>query len=195
MSDSDQFMQSINAFVDKYQNNAETVVKVASMRILAKLVDISPVGNPELWKVNKTAREYNDAVFEHNEILKQDPTNLTPKRRWLKKRMRVNDSMDYYKPPGYTGGAFRGNWQVSFDSPAEGETGRIDKNGNMTKAVGNLMIDSFKVGMKAIYFTNNRPYAYKLEFGHSSQAPNGMIRITAEEAASMFREAIAEVKK
>ncbi|MCW7764309.1 hypothetical protein [Photorhabdus luminescens] len=195
MSDSDQFMQSINAFVDKYQSNAETVVKVASMRILAKLVDISPVGNPELWKVNKTAREYNDAVFEHNEILKQDPTNLTPKRRWLKKRMRVNDSMDYYKPPGYTGGAFRGNWQVSFDSSAEGETGRIDKNGNMTKAIGNLMIDQFKVGMKAIYFTNNRPYAYKLEFGHSSQAPNGMIRITAEEAASMFREAIAEVRK
>lgn len=195
MSDSNQFMQAINAFVDKYQRNAETVVKVASMRILAKLVDISPVGNPELWKVNKTAKDYNEAVFEHNEMLKLDPDNLTPKRKWLKKRARVNDSMDYYKPPGYTGGAFRGNWQVSFNEPAEGETHRIDKKGNMTKAVGNLMIDQFKVGMKAIYFTNNRPYAYKLEFGHSSQAPNGMIRITAEEAASMFRDAAAEVNK
>lgn len=101
---SDQFMKSINLFIDKSNANIETVVKNTGFKILAKLVDMSPVGNPELWEVNRVASNYNKAVFEHNEYLKQDPNNLTPKRRQLKKRVRVNDSMDIYVPPGYTGG-------------------------------------------------------------------------------------------
>lgn len=89
---SDQFMKSINIFIDKSNANIETVVKNTGFKILAKLVDMSPVGNPELWEVNRVASNYNKAVFEHNEYLKQDPNNLTPKRRQLKKRVRVNDS-------------------------------------------------------------------------------------------------------
>ncbi len=103
--------------------------------------------------------------------------------------------MDVKAPAGYTGGRFRGNWQVSLDVQQEGETGRKDPNGNITIAVGNYMIEQFKVGTKAIYFTNNVPYAYPLEFGHSSQAPSGMIRITAEDAVKYFTEAANEVNK
>ena len=103
--------------------------------------------------------------------------------------------MDVKAPAGYTGGRFRGNWQVGLDVQPDGETGRIDKSGNMTMAVGNYMLEQFKVGTKAIYFTNNVPYAYRLEFGHSSQAPNGMIRITAEDAVKYFTEAANEVNK
>ncbi|ATC78215.1 MULTISPECIES: hypothetical protein [Proteus] len=191
---SDQFMRSINLFIDKSNADIETVVRKTSIQILARLVDMSPVGNPELWEVNRVASNYNKAVFEHNEYLKQDPNNLTPKRRQLKKRVRVNDSMDIYVPHGYTGGRFRGNWQVSFDAPAEGETGRIDKSGNMTKALGNVVIEQFKVGMKAIYFTNNVPYAYRLEMGHSKQAPNGMVAVTAEEFSQFFNSAVSETK-
>lgn len=101
---SDQFMRSINLFIDKSNADIETVVRKTSIQILARLVDMSPVGNPELWEVNRVASNYNKAVFEHNEYLKQDPNNLTPKRRQLKKRVRVNGSMDIYVPPGYTGG-------------------------------------------------------------------------------------------
>lgn len=191
---SDQFMKSINLFIDKANENIETVVRKTSIQILARLVDMSPVGNPELWEVNRVASNYNKAVFEHNEYLKQDPNNLTPKKRQLKKRVRVNDSMDIYIPPGYTGGRFRGNWQVSFDTPAEGETARIDKSGNITKALGNVVIEQFKVGMNAIYFTNNVPYAYRLEMGHSKQAPSGMVAITAVEASKMFNSAVSETK-
>ncbi|WP_265497902.1 hypothetical protein [Providencia rustigianii] len=190
----DSFMKSVNLFVEKSQSDMEAVVKKTGVKILAQLVQMSPVGNPELWEVNQTAVSYNQTVFEHNEELRKDPNNLTLKRRQLKKRVRVNDSMDIKAPPGYTGGRFRGNWQVTFDVPADGETGRVDKSGNMTKAVGNYVLEQFKVGMNAIYFTNNVPYAYRLEMGHSRQAPNGMIAITAENVGKFFRDAIVEMK-
>lgn len=65
----------------------------------------------------------------------------------------------------------------------------------MTMAVGNMVLEQFKVGAKAIYFVNNVPYAYRLEVeGHSQQAPNGMIRIVAKDAPAILKEAIQEVK-
>ncbi|MEQ4625163.1 hypothetical protein [Providencia manganoxydans] len=191
---SQSFMRSINLFVDNAHADMEAVVKKTGFKILAQLVQMSPVGNPELWEVNQVAVDYNRAVFEYNEELRKDPHNLTPKKRQLKKRVRVNDSMDIKAPLGYTGGRFRGNWQVTFNSPADGETGRIDKSGRMTVSMGNYVLEHFKVGMKAIYFTNNVPYAYPLEMGHSKQAPNGMVAITAENVSQFVREAIAEVK-
>ncbi|WP_145603591.1 hypothetical protein [Yersinia intermedia] len=194
MADNSSFMASINAFIEKGKRNQELVVQKAGIKILNRLVTMSPVGNPDLWATNNTAVSYNDAVFEHNEELKKDSANLTKTGR-LKKRARVTDSMDVKAPAGYTGGRFRGNWQVGLDIQPDGETGRIDKSGNMTMAVGNYMLEQFKVGTKAIYFTNNVPYAYRLEFGHSSQAPNGMIRITAEDAVKYFTEAANEVNK
>jgi hypothetical protein len=194
MAENSSFMASINAFIEKGKRNQELVVQKAGIKILNRLVTMSPVGNPELWAINHTAKSYNDAVFEHNEDRKKDSANLTKTGR-LKKRARVTDSMDVKAPAGYTGGRFRGNWQVGLDVQPDGETGRIDKSGNMTLAVGNYMLEQFKVGTKAIYFTNNAPYAYRLEFGHSSQAPNGMIRITAEDAVKYFTEAANEVNK
>ena len=194
MADNSSFMASINAFIEKGKRNQELVVQKAGIKILNRLVTMSPVVNPDLWATNNTAVSYNDAVFEHNEELKKDSANLTKTGR-LKKRARVTDSMDVKAPAGYTGGRFRGNWQVGLDIQPDGETGRIDKSGNMTMAVGNYMLEQFKVGTKAIYFTNNVPYAYRLEFGHSSQAPNGMIRITAEDAVKYFTEAANEVNK
>lgn len=194
MAENSNFMASINAFIEKGKRNQELVVQKGAIKILNRLVTMSPVGNPEIWKVNQTAKEYNDAVFEHNEELKKDSANLTKTGR-LKKRARVVDSMELNTFDQYTGGRFRGNWQVGLDVQPDGETGRIDPNGNITMAVGNYMIEQFKVGTKAIYFTNNVPYAYRLEFGHSSQAPNGMIRITAEDAVKYFTEAANEVNK
>ncbi|HHQ4306196.1 TPA: hypothetical protein ACSP7Y_002190 [Serratia fonticola] len=193
MSENDAFVQAITAFVDKAKANQAQVVRATSIRILAQLVQMSPVGNPELWDVNNTAVAYNNAVFEYNEAQRQDPANLTPTGK-LKKRARVSDGMDIKGPPGYSGGRFRGNWQVSFDSAADGETGRIDKSGGTTLAAGNLVIEQFRVGMQAVYFTNNVPYAYPLEFGHSTQAPGGMVRITAADFQRHFAAAVSEIQ-
>ena len=194
MSDNKAFTAAITAFVDKAKANQEAVVRAVGIRILNQLVMMSPVGNPELWGINQTAASYNQAVYDHNEAQKSDPANLTKTGR-LKKKARLVDGMDIKAPPGYTGGRFRGNWQVSFDAPTTDETGRIDKTGNLTKAAGNYTLSLFKVGMKAIYFFNNVPYAYRLEMGHSSQAPGGMVRITAAEFQRFFEEAVREVTK
>ncbi|UUR70761.1 hypothetical protein [Enterobacter asburiae] len=194
MSDNKAFTAAITAFVDKAKANQEAVVRAVGIRILNQLVMMSPVGNPELWGINQTASSYNQAVYDHNEAQKSDPANLTKTGR-LKKKARLVDGMDIKAPPGYTGGRFRGNWQVSFDAPATDETGRVDKTGNLTKASGNYTLSLFKVGMKAIYFCNNVPYAYRLEMGHSSQAPGGMVRITAAEFQRFFEQAVREVTK
>jgi hypothetical protein len=193
MADNDSFMASINAFVATAKANQEEVIRATGIKILARLVDMSPVGNPEVWAVNQTAVAYNKEVFDYNEALKSDSANLTKTGR-LKRKARVSDGMDVKAPAGYTGGRFRGNWQVSLDAPATGETGVIDKSGGATKAAGGLVMASFKVGTKSIYFCNNVPYAYLLEFGHSKQAPGGMVRITAEEFQRFFTEAVQEVR-
>ena len=194
MSDNKAFTAAITAFLDKAKANQEAVVRAVGIRILNQLVMMSPVGNPELWGINQTAASYNQAAYDHNEAQKSDPANLTKTGR-LKKKARLVDGMDIKAPLGYTGGRFRGNWQVSFDAPTTDETGRIDKTGNLTKAAGNYTLSLFKVGMKAIYFCNNVPYAYRLEMGHSSQAPEGMVRITAAEFQRFFEEAVREVTK
>ncbi|HHA1268261.1 MULTISPECIES: hypothetical protein [Enterobacter] len=194
MDDNKAFTAAITAFVDKAKANQEAVVRAVGIRILNQLVIMSPVGNPELWGINQTAASYNQAVYDHNEAQKSNPNNLTKTGR-LKKKARLVDGMDIKAPPGYTGGRFRGNWQVSFDAPTTDETGRVDKTGNLTKAAGNYTLSLFKVGMKAIYFCNNVPYAYRLEMGHSSQAPGGMVRITAAEFQRFFEQAVREVTK
>ncbi|AYX14024.1 hypothetical protein GBL98_08535 [Yersinia pseudotuberculosis] len=198
MADNSSFMASINAFIEKGKRNQELVVQKGAIKILNRLVTMSPVGNPELWAINQTAKSYNDAVFDANEAKRLDPSNLT-KTGKLKKSAKVKaPEWDIYSPPNYTGGRFRGNWQVGLDVQPDGETGRDnnnDPNGNMTMAVGNYMLEQFKVGTKAIYFTNNVPYALELELGHSSQAPSGLVRITAEDAVKYFTEAANEVNK
>ncbi|AVY99294.1 hypothetical protein DAI21_17370 [Lelliottia sp. WB101] len=194
MSENAGFIADINAFVDRAKANQDAVVRAVGIRILNQLVMMSPVGNPELWEINQTATAYNRAVYDHNEAQRADPSNLTKTGR-LKKKARVVDGMDIKAPPGYTGGRFRGNWQVSFDAPTTEETGRIDKTGDLTKAAGNYTLSLFKVGMSSIYFCNNVPYAYPLEMGHSTQSPGGMVRITAAEFQRFFDEAIREVAK
>ncbi|MFS1564197.1 MAG: hypothetical protein ACL7AX_12385 [Candidatus Arsenophonus phytopathogenicus] len=156
------FTVAINAFVSKAEEKMEAVTRVTFIKILARLVMMSPVGNPSLWQVNAKIAEKGKG----------------------KER----------KPAGYTGGRFRGNWQVTFDEAPMKETGRIDKSGEVTQAEGNLVIGQFKVGMKSVCFSNVVPYAYRLEMGHSKQAPNGLVRITAQEFQQFFHQAIAERK-
>ncbi|EOY5741154.1 hypothetical protein ACLEXX_22610 [Enterobacter ludwigii] len=194
MGDNKAFTAAITAFVDNAKTNQEAVVRAVGIRILNQLVMMSPVGNPELWEVNQTAVSYNRAVYDHNEAQRANPDNLTKTGR-LKKKARLVDGMDVKAPSGYTGGRFRGNWQVSFDAPTTDETGRIDKTGDLTKAAGNYTLSLFKVGMKSIFFCNNVPYAYPLEMGHSTQAPGGMVRITAADFQRFFEEAVMEVTK
>lgn len=69
-------------------------------------------------------------------------------------------------------GRFRANWQASNERPASGEvSGFADPVNKVTTYInGAPFANEFTLA-------NNLPYAYKLEFGYSTQAPQGFIRV------------------
>lgn len=87
-------------------------------------------------------------------------------------------------------GRFRGNWQVSFDTPADSELSNLDKSGNATISKIGTQINSNKVPL-VYWINNNLPYGNSLEYGlypknsktgktingFSVQAPMGFVRI------------------
>jgi hypothetical protein len=76
-------------------------------------------------------------------------------------------------------GRFVGNWQVSVETPATGETGREDKGGTLTLAAGAAAIQQIDKPTIS-WITNNVPYAVKLSQGHSPQAPPGWVDAVVE---------------
>ena len=86
-------------------------------------------------------------------------------------------------------GRFRGNWQFSIGAPAGGGLDTTDPSGNEASAriVGDSIL--FKAGETA-FIVNNLPYAIPLEYGHSDQAPGGMVRITLARFQAIVEEAI-----
>ena len=83
-------------------------------------------------------------------------------------------------PAGYTGGQAKGNWQASIGSPETGTTSTIDKSGAATIASINGKVQNAPGNVW--YLTNNLPYvSTALEYGSSTQAPTGMVRISLRE--------------
>ncbi|WP_440466875.1 hypothetical protein ACKI1H_26990 [Pseudomonas sp. YH-1] len=199
------FSLDLNAFIEKAKANADLVVKKVSIDMLNKIVDRSPVGNPELWAANKAAvyaREtHNLFVGAINADIKSNPANYTKKgnlkstvrlareksQRALKKEFPLTSGKNY------VGGRFRGNWQVSFNVAKTGELERVDQQGNETKQEGLAVIQTFNSEVGSIWLMNNVPYAQPLEYGHSSQAPAGMVRVTVAEFQSFVNRAVQEL--
>ena len=92
-------------------------------------------------------------------------------------------------------GLFRGNWQVSVGSIPSGTLEIEDKDGTATVSKAAAAAAGVKAG-DIIYLANNLPYAMRLEEGgypdgpkvlngRSSQAPDGMVTLTAQEFKSI----------
>jgi hypothetical protein len=90
-------------------------------------------------------------------------------------------------------GRFRGNWQVGLTAPVTGTLATLDKSGAATIARGNQVLSQAKSG-GVIYINNNLPYAQRLEYGWSKQAPSGMVRITLARFQSMLDKAVVAAK-
>lgn len=97
-------------------------------------------------------------------------------------------------PPGYTGGRFRGNWQVAIGQVPTGTLEVYDKEGTVTLSKADAAIAGVKAG-DVIYMVNNLPYARKLEFGWSSQAPEGMVRTSIAEIQAWLGQAVSQAQK
>jgi hypothetical protein len=89
------------------------------------------------------------------------------------------------KTPVDTGRA-RANWFLSEGAPVIASTlptGK-DKDGRPTFAV-NATPQASITGRARIFITNSLPYIVPLEYGHSQQAPAGMVRVTLAEVSAL----------
>jgi len=86
-------------------------------------------------------------------------------------------------------GRFRGNWQFSLMTPDNSTTTNVDPTGAET--LGRIVAEAgaFTAGQVA-YITNGLPYAISLEYGHSTQSPQGMVRVTLARFQQIVNEAV-----
>ena len=85
-------------------------------------------------------------------------------------------------------GRFRGNWQASVNTPKVTQLKRKDRTGTSTITAVNNVLEKFSMG-QTFYLTNNLPYARRLEYGYSKQAPSGMLRINVMRVQSELEKA------
>ena len=91
-------------------------------------------------------------------------------------------------------GRFRANWMAGVDSIPTGTTPQTDASGSGAIARMTATVTGARAGDR-IYLANNLPYATRLEFGHSKQAPAGMVRTTIDEFQAAVSKAAAEAQK
>jgi hypothetical protein len=179
------FADAVSQFAVKVDSRSNHLVQAVAIELLNRVVLRSPVGNPELWASNAAANLWNRGASEVNAELRLNAANLTKSGR-LKRGLKIHPKA-LTSAEGYVGGRFRGNWQVTIGSVPAGPVDLIDANGGPTIARGAAELAGFKAG-PTIYLTNNVPYAIPLEYGHSTQAPAGVVRITVAEFQQIVEE-------
>src|SRR5712672_706393 len=109
-------------------------------------------------------------------------------------RSPVGDASYWKSPPpkGYTGGHFRANWQYGAGVIPGGVLAGVDAHGGPTIGKIAAKIPFVATGM-VHYLTNNLPYAQRLEYGWSRQAPHGMVGVTMVEFQTIVRNAARTV--
>lgn len=90
-------------------------------------------------------------------------------------------------------GRFRMNWMASGGAPSSGITDATDKSGNT--ATGNATSFILKAAdWREFTLTNNLPYAQRLEYGWSQQAPQGFVRVNVSRFQQLINEEANKVK-
>ncbi|MBA5978759.1 hypothetical protein HT737_00180 [Pseudomonas sp. MD195_PC81_125] len=202
------FAENIRQFAEQAQAGFDATFREIVIEIGSSVIRMSPVGNPEIWAANvahratntRAADDYDFKVAVRNTLINLDESNFT-------KAGKLKRGVKYAKPltkterdqnfsvnglvagKDYVGGRFRGNWQFSIGTPAEGELDQVDPAGGVTLAKLRLQVEQLTIGQTA-YIVNNLPYAVPLEYGHSKQAPGGMVRITLARFQQIVDEAI-----
>lgn len=202
------FAIQLAEFAEQAKEAIEQTMREVIIEIGNSVIKMSPVGNQELWAANVAFRGKNkaaaDAYDEHVEV-RNVIKSLTPSN--FTKSGKLKRGVKYAKPltkaerdqnfnvnglvagKDYVGGRFRGNWMFSIGSPDDTTTDEIDPSGEKSMARIRDGAIEFKAGETA-YITNSLPYAIPLEFGHSTQAPNGMVRVTLARFEQIIAEAI-----
>lgn len=191
------FSAQLQQFAEAAKEAMDLTFREVIIAIGRNLIVMSPVGNPDLWKVNVESQDraggqvaaYNAKAASINAAITADSSNFTKNgnlKRGIKYRkpLTKREQLENYGygagvrrvGQGYVGGRFRSNWQLTAGAPALGEIDDIESAGatiaKLAAAAGDLTLG------EVAYIVNNLPYAIPLEYGHSTQAPAGMVRVT-----------------
>lgn len=90
-------------------------------------------------------------------------------------------------------GRFRGNWQTTGVTPATGLIAGVDPTGNRAVNSAATFITNAP-GWDTFTLTNNLPYAERLEYGWSKQAPSGIVRVNVIRFQQLINEEAAKVR-
>ncbi|SER52417.1 MULTISPECIES: hypothetical protein [Pseudomonas] len=85
-------------------------------------------------------------------------------------------------------GRARGSWQFSLDTPSVGQVDNPDQTGAETIAKLAAEANRLTAGQTA-YIVSTLIYMIELEYGHSTQAPEGMVRMAVARFQQIVREA------
>lgn len=90
-------------------------------------------------------------------------------------------------------GRFRMNWQTSGPVPASGLIAGEDATGNKAVNSATTFIGNTPAWQE-LTLTNNLPYAQRLEYGWSKQAPSGVVRVNVIRFQQLLNEEAAKVR-
>lgn len=91
-------------------------------------------------------------------------------------------------------GRFRANWLAAYGTPDSTVSMSVDPSGQGT-------LNRLKMSVQGLtfreyfYFTNSLPYAKELEYGHSAQAPSGMVRVSVAAWENILADEIRKVAR
>jgi len=92
-----------------------------------------------------------------------------------------------YKPKGYVGGRARSNWMLGATL-----TNKTIDSTDITLDVASELPD--KLMNNKTYLYNNLPYITSLEYGHSAQTPDGMVRVSLLDWDRTLNKAFKDLK-
>lgn len=91
-------------------------------------------------------------------------------------------------------GRARANWVTTYGNPSTVTRNDTDRTGQAAILKGQATIRRATEG-ETIYILNSLPYAIPLEYGHSKQAPFGMVRLTVTEFQTFVDNAVRSLRK
>jgi hypothetical protein len=92
-------------------------------------------------------------------------------------------------------GRFRGNWMIDCDVVPTGfDWDKQDPSGGGVIAEATAKLSGYQIGDR-IRLRNNLPYSVALEYGHSDQAPQGMVRVTLVEFGAISSRAARKARR
>lgn len=175
------FALNIERAVEKAKGDIDLVLRRTVLEVFSRVIQKSPVGNPELWAANSEVMNQRAAFTATRAALGKSTSRST-----------LTKKFPLVEGKGYVGGRFKSNWQVAIGSVPGGT---IETNDKGASALAQVQSESLAFGAgKIVYLVNNLSYSKRLEWGYSNQAPYGMVRTTVAEFPGIVRKNATETK-